>query len=217
MPATIENGVRIRKALKEFAPNLAKETQKEISSLLKVVVRDARGFVPNTSPMSGWSKNSSQSGKWSARAWNSSEAKAGIGYRSSPSKKNRKGFQYMAQINNKSTAGAIYETAGRKNPEGRPIDVEGIRQGLTLTSRKYSSKKSNKNGKHFIDMINKQKQLENSYDQTGKRGRRTNKFKGRLIFAAWKQDGGKTNAAVMKAIEKSRDKFYDAVYGKMGL
>jgi len=211
MPTEIKNGVEIRKALKKFAPNLAKETQKEIAKLLKVVVRDARGFVPSSSPMSGWVKNSSQNGKWSTRGWNATEAKAGIGYKTTPTRANRNGFAYLAQINNKSTAGAIYETAGRKNPEGRPVDVEGIRQGLTLTSSKYSSKKSNKNGKHFIDMINKQKELVNAYDQTGQRGRRTRKGYGRLIFAAWKKDGGKTNAAVMKAIERSRDKFYETV------
>jgi hypothetical protein len=36
-------------------------------------------------------------------------------------------------------------------------------------------------------------------------------MKGRAIFRAWKEDGGKTNAAVIKAIEKSRDKFYAAM------
>jgi hypothetical protein len=36
-------------------------------------------------------------------------------------------------------------------------------------------------------------------------------MKGRAIFRAWKEDGGKTNAAVLKAIEKARDKFNSAV------
>ena len=36
-------------------------------------------------------------------------------------------------------------------------------------------------------------------------------FKGRAIFRAWKEDGGKTQAYVLKAIEASRDKFYAAV------
>ena len=36
-------------------------------------------------------------------------------------------------------------------------------------------------------------------------------MKGRAIFRAWKEDGGKTNAAVLKAIEESKKKFYAAV------
>jgi hypothetical protein len=42
-------------------------------------------------------------------------------------------------------------------------------------------------------------------------GRRSRKMKGRAIFRAWKEDGGKTNAAVIKAIENARDKFNKAV------
>jgi hypothetical protein len=33
-------------------------------------------------------------------------------------------------------------------------------------------------------------------------------MKGRAIFKAWKEDGGKTNAAIIKAIENSKVKFY---------
>jgi hypothetical protein len=47
-------------------------------------------------------------------------------------------------------------------------------------------------------------------NQTG-RGRRSRKMKGRAIFRAWAEDGGKTNAAILKAIEVSRDKFNRAV------
>jgi hypothetical protein len=36
-------------------------------------------------------------------------------------------------------------------------------------------------------------------------------MRGRAIFRAWKEDGGKTQAAVLKAIEASRDKFNAAV------
>jgi len=46
--------------------------------------------------------------------------------------------------------------------------------------------------------------------QTG-RGRRSRKFRGRAIFKAWYEDGGKTNAAVLKAIEQAKVKFDAAV------
>jgi hypothetical protein len=36
-------------------------------------------------------------------------------------------------------------------------------------------------------------------------------MKGRAIFRAWANDGGKTNAAVLKAIENQKIKFYNAM------
>ena len=39
----------------------------------------------------------------------------GITYKATPSKANRRGFVALASIFNKSAAGAIYETAGRKS------------------------------------------------------------------------------------------------------
>jgi hypothetical protein len=42
-------------------------------------------------------------------------AKRGITYRTTPSKPNRSGFSALASIFNKTAAGAIYETAGRKS------------------------------------------------------------------------------------------------------
>jgi hypothetical protein len=36
-------------------------------------------------------------------------------------------------------------------------------------------------------------------------------MKGRAIYRAWAEDQGKTNAAIIKAIEASRDKFNKAV------
>jgi hypothetical protein len=45
-------------------------------------------------------------------------AKRGIRYKTSPSRTNRKGWRSLVSILNTSAAGAIYETAGRKNPGG---------------------------------------------------------------------------------------------------
>ena len=35
-------------------------------------------------------------------------------------------------------------------------------------------------------------------------------MKGRAIFRAWAEDGGKTNAAVIKALENTKIRFYYA-------
>ena len=114
MPATVKGGVELRKALRNFAPELGKETQKEIASVLKPVVKEVRGFVTQ-SPLSNWAR---EGGKFPV--FNASIIKRGIGYKTTPSKPNRRGFRALAQIRNMSAAGAIYETAGRRAPSTKP-------------------------------------------------------------------------------------------------
>jgi hypothetical protein len=46
-------------------------------------------------------------------------ARSGIGYKTTPSKPNRRGFRSLARVFNKTAAGAIYETMGRKTPQSR--------------------------------------------------------------------------------------------------
>ena len=114
MPATVKGGVELRKALRNFAPELGKETQKEIANALKPIVKEARGFVTD-SPLSNWAR---EGGKFPV--FNASIIKRGIGYKTTPSKPNRRGFRALAQIRNRSAAGAIYETAGRRAPGTKP-------------------------------------------------------------------------------------------------
>jgi hypothetical protein len=115
MPTNVKGASNLRKALKQFTPDLAKEIQQEIAGFLKPVVRKARGFVPSNSEIpSGWLVGN-QKGKWERVAFDSAVAKRGIGYKTTPSKTNRSGFKSLVSILNKSAAGAIYETAGRKS------------------------------------------------------------------------------------------------------
>ena len=115
MPTSVKGASNLRKALKNFTPDLAKETTKEIGNFLKPVVKNARGFIPaNSQVPSGWLVGN-QKGKWERVAFDSVVAKRGIGYKTTPSKPNRRGFKSLVSILNKSAAGAIYETAGRKS------------------------------------------------------------------------------------------------------
>jgi hypothetical protein len=165
MPVQVKGGLELRKALKKYTPDLAKEMQKEMASLLKPITAKARGFIPSDAPLSGWGK-ASPDAKW---YWNGRAAKKGVGYKTTPSKVNRSGFKSLARIQNASMSGAIYETAGRKNPGGN------------FSPRLPGA------------LVGK------------------NKMAGRAIFRAWSEDNGKTNAAVIKAIENARDKFNKAV------
>lgn len=223
MPASVKGAVELRKALKEFTPDLAKETQKEIAAILKPITNKARGFVPSTAPLSGWAKGGS--GAWGTdRVWSSGEAKRGIGYKTTPSKPNRSGWRSLARIVNASPAGSIYETAGRLNPQGRPQaklrevvipssnPAIGEHRYTTSTNDKYGKSNNPNAGKQFIDALNSTGRIVNAYKrEQGQAGRASRKMKGRAIFRAWAEDGGKTNAAVIAAIEKSKVNFEKAV------
>jgi len=218
MPTEVKGALELRKAIKKFSPDLAVETRKELANLLAPIVKTARGFIPSEAPISGWGK-ASINGRFPE--WSSSAAKRGIGYKTTPSKPNRSGFRSIARIVNNSAAGAIYETAGRVNPQGReqaPMSKvvlpghanfgKSIRSGT-----KTQSKSNNPNaGKQFIDAINKYGMIVDANNQVGA-GRRSRNMKGRAIFRAWSEDGGKTNAAVLKAIAAAKVKF-DAAVGR---
>jgi len=116
MPTEVVGAVALRKALRQFEPDLAKETTKEIANFLKPVVRQARGFAPSNEEVpSGWVKRPDAGGRWAARSYDAAEVRRGITFKSTPSKPNRNGFRSLATIFNRSAAGAIYETAGRKS------------------------------------------------------------------------------------------------------
>jgi hypothetical protein len=216
MPASVKGAVELRKALRQFTPDLAKETQKEIAGILKPITNKARGFIPSSTPLSGWARTSST--KWGTdRVWNTAEAKRGIGYKTTPSKANRNGWRSLARIVNASVAGSIYETAGRKSPQGRPqapmSPVVAPRHPdfgkMTRSGNKNQSMSNNPNaGQQFIDALNQTGQIVDAYQRAqGQAGRASRKMKGRAIFRAWKEDQGKATAAVIKAIENSKIEF----------
>lgn len=221
MPTEVKGGVELRKALKQFTPDLAKETQKEMASILKPITAKARGFIPSSSPLSGWAKESG--GTWGRLQWSSGAAKRGIGYKTTPSKPNKSGFRSLARIVNASPTGAIYETAGRLNPQGRSqakmreVVISDFRKDtgafehryMTSTNKNYGRSNNPNAGRQFIEAINSTGQIKDAYvRKAGQAGRASRKMKGRAIYRAWAEDQGKVQAAVINAIEKSRDKFY---------
>ena len=217
MPVEVRGALELRKAIKKFSPELAKETRKELANLLAPIVKTARGFVPNTAPLSGWGKAPTSTGRFPI--WDTRAAKGGIGYKTSPSRPNNQGFRAVARIVNASAAGAIYETAGRANPQGR--EQAGLKRvvypghadfgKMVRSGTKSQGRSANPQaGQQFVEAINANGQIVDANNQTGA-GRRSRKMKGRAIFRAWANDGGKTNAAVLKAIENSKIKFYNAM------
>ena len=229
MPTEVQGVIELQKALREFAPDLLKEYQKDVGNALSRVTSKARGFIPaNDSLLSGWSKPLSSEETIKYRAFpkfDSGEAKSGIGYKNTPSKPNRSGWSYLTRIVNNSPSGAIFETAGRKNKDGRPpykrtkmvyrTTGEYYRQGAyqlnyfqgnALGGKDVSNSNNPNAPKQFLASLNAASKLVDSRPK-GVVGRGTRKFTGRAIFRAWAEDQGKANAAVLKAVETAATRF----------
>jgi hypothetical protein len=113
MPTELKGANELRKALKKFSPDLDKAVRDELVSFLKPVVKKARGFMPTNIDMpSGFLKREVKTARFPM--YDASEVRRGIGYKLTPTKPNREGWSASVSIHNKSAAGAIYETAGRK-------------------------------------------------------------------------------------------------------
>jgi len=135
MPVAVKGAVALRKSLRSFTPDLAKQLPKEMAIALKPVVKAARGYMPSESnTLSNWKPRSFSEARFPT--YNAKLVKAGIGYKTTPSKPNRRGFRSLARLFNKTAAGAIYETAGRKNPNSRFV---------TNMNNKYGSKMKGEN------------------------------------------------------------------------
>ena len=196
MATALGNATEVRKALLNYAPDLQKELTKEWATILKPVVAQARSFVPDA-PMRNWSDTKSK--KITAKtsmfstsrfpAYFSNEIKRGIVYQTTPSKPTRNGYVNLVRIKNKSAAGAIYETAGRKNGQGQPWvgpKGGGASKGQSHSNFRFA-------GNQFISNLG---QLYGSKKNVG-----------RLIYRAWANTQGRANAAVIHALENTTERF----------
>jgi hypothetical protein len=196
----VKGAREMRTALRKYQPDLAKELNKEMASYLSPVARQARSYLPLSAPLSNWGKATSSADTINYRAfpkYNALKARRGIGYTTSPSKPNRSGFSYLAQIFNSEASGAIYETAGRKNPNGQPWS-------RTSSSKKFSHSLNPDAGRQFIESMPQLYRVPQSANQSGKPSR---KMSGRAIFRAWAETNGQVTPKVIKAMENAKIKF----------
>ena len=216
MPTEVENALELRLALKKYMPDLAKETQDEMANALRPVVARARGFIPADSKLlSGWVKGTASIDTTNYRAFpnfSSSDAKRGLGYRVTPSKPNKSGFVSLARIQQANAGGAIYETAGRLNPNGKrqgPIVdryLNGVYDQTTHTGKQYSTSLNPNAGQQFMNNLNSAGPLVNARPK-GMQGRPSRKQIGRAMYRAYAEDNGVALKALMKAIENAKYKF----------
>jgi hypothetical protein len=131
MPATLKGAVNLRKSLKEFTPDLAKKLPKEIGAALKPITRTAKGYLPDRGEvLSGWLPR--QMSEATFPAYDPRFVKAGVGYKTTPSKPNSKGFRSLARVFNKSRAGAIYDIMGRNKPDSQFVQSQRAKAGAVM-------------------------------------------------------------------------------------
>ena len=190
MPVEFAGVNELRKALKDYAPDLDKALKKELAALAKPVVNKARGYAPALPPLSNWGR---EGGRFPT--YNGALVKSGIRFSTAKSKKNNRGFSSSVRIVNATAAGAIYETAGRKNPFGQPwVGPKGP------AGKKYSHSINKYAGRDFNAAM-------------GGEFKGKGQDKGRLIYRAWAEDEGKTQDAMIKAILRTNALFQSKTGG----
>lgn len=210
MPVEVRGVKELKRALGSYEPDLKKNLNNEVRAFLTPVVKSAKAYVPNTrSGLSNWfikpqkkiTKKTSAFRRGSFPFFNANQVKSGIKAQLSPTKPNRAGFITNYAIVNTSAAGAIYETAGRANPGGRPTSHEitiGKRHNGGRKINVHSTKDSQSNnpgaGLHFINSMAMMK---------GK-----DKMRGRLIYKAWAENEGRALKDVIRAVEKTAVQFH---------
>lgn len=205
MPVLVEGYDDLMRSLKNFAPALKLELDKEIAGVMIPLRNKARGFAPSAFPrdLHNWNdigQTRSRGGNFPL--YDAATVMDGIIYRQGSAKKNPYGFSAFSYVANTSRAGSIYEVAGRLNKDGRDsthqvmIDKRFTRRMLTVQTTKDSNSRNPGAAKHFVQQLNYQGALYGEGQQ-----------KGRLIFRAWEQDRGKAQDAIINAIQKTADNF----------
>lgn len=113
MPTELKGASALRKALKQFDPDLDKETRDEMVGFLKPLVKKARGYMPSNDAMPSGFVGTAEAGRFPK--YDSTLVRRGVGYKLTPTKPNRQGWISTVSIHNKTAGGVIYEWSGRKS------------------------------------------------------------------------------------------------------
>ena len=196
MPVNITGVQGTLSAMRKFDPDLYKQMNKQIRGAMIPIRDKARGFAPaNSSMLSNWSNTGSSDETAKYRPfpkYDQSEVQKGITYNQGANKRNASGFSMTHYVANRSAGGAIYETAGRKNPNGQPVFKRTAFTPTTYreTGRGYNKSLNPNAGRQFISAAGQI--YGNSRDY---------KDQGRMIFRAWSEDQGRAARAVNLAID----------------
>lgn len=222
MPVEVIGVDDVLKGLNFFDEDLYNRIRTVLTPLMKRVEQQAKGYVASdTEVLSGWAKPASANLDYRPfPKYNSALVKGGIGYKEGKNAQFKNGFQVENYVYNVSAAGRIYETAGRKNPQGRAAIMsttlkelgnvqgyEGSKSGKKRSTRDYSSN----NPFAGYQFVNALEPVTSQPKIKGVRGGGT-KTKGRLIYKAFANQSPKIYQAILNAINNTAvdfNKSYD--------
>ena len=208
MPVEVVGVKDVLKGLEFIDEDMRQRIRTAIDPLMRGVAFTAKTMVKqNSDVLSGWAKPiSSPNLKYKPfPKYDANIVREGIGYNAGENKTFKNGFKVSNYVYNATRPGAIYEVAGRLNPQGRaPFQMTPSRGASgTYTKRSARSKafeeyKSNNPfaSQQFVaalEPVTSQPKIKDIRSQ----GRKT---KGRLIYKAWAQDSPKVYDAILKAI-----------------
>jgi len=149
--ASVDGLRELELALRDIAPDLKKQMDREIRRSIQPIRSKAQSLAP-ASPLSGWRQRSG-TGRWSGeRGWSQRAAKSGVRIRKISPRRNTgaaRSFRQIGststfqgqneilagwQIQNKSAAGIIFELAGSANPQGKSEAGRYFIRGLNKSS-----------------------------------------------------------------------------------
>jgi len=204
MPVEVVGVKDVLKGLEFIDEDMRQRIRTAIDPLMRGVAFKAKGFVKsNDDVLSGWAKASNNPGTFPK--YDAGIVRAGIGYNPGENKTFRNGFKVSNYVYNASRPGAIYEVAGRLNPQGRaPFEFRTSKgEGGTYTKKSARSRALQQYNssnpfasQQFVaalEPVTAQPKIKDI--RAG--GRKT---KGRLIYKAWAQDSTKVYDAILKAI-----------------
>ena len=222
MPVEVIGVDDVQKGLSFIDEDMYNRIKIALVPLMKRVEQQAKSYVASDAEvLSGWSKPASANLDYRPfPKYNSALVKGGIGYKEGKNVQFKNGFQVENYVYNVSAAGRIYETAGRRNPQGRaPImsttlkdlgnvqGYEGKKSGKKRSTRDYNSNNPFA-GYQFVSA------LEPVTSQPKTKGVRSGgvKTKGRLIYKAFANQSPRIYQAILNAINDTAvdfNKSYD--------
>ena len=222
MPVEVIGVDDVQKGLSFIDEDMYNRIRTALTPLMKRVEAQAKSYVVGDAEvLSGWTKPISSTVDYRPfPKYNSALVKGGIGYKEGKNVQFKNGFQVEYYVYNVSAAGRIYETAGRRNPQGRaPImsttlkdlgnvqGYEGKKSGKKRSTRDYNSNNPFA-GYQFVSA------LEPVTSQPKTKGVRSGgvKTKGRLIYKAFANQSPQIYQAILRAINDTAvdfNKSYD--------
>lgn len=120
--------------LKQFNPAALKIMNKEIYQVMKKIQVDARQLMPAAAPLGNWGKPAKEGTKWERLQFDPRAARMGV--KTKIERQRRKGnvVSRAYLIINDDPAGAVYETAGRRNPNGNSPQGAAFIKGIARES-----------------------------------------------------------------------------------